>query len=227
MASLEKLGLEYVDLYYCHRMTSLEGAMEFAASAKRLKEEGLIQAIGLSEIRGSWLKKVYTEVCPINAVQQEWSLMTRNLEDELVPVCKELGVVIVAYSPLYRNFLTSVSGSAPTDWRGTLPRYQGEAFDKNLQLMKEVMLPLADKFSCSLAQLSLAWLFHRAEEMGVVVIPIPGSTKITNVTSNKGSTEIEINVEDMKALNSMADKVVGERGGKDYTSGGIENQADL
>lgn len=97
VASLERLQLDYVDLYYAHRVLSLEGGLKFAATAKRLKEEGLIKEVGLSEVSGKWLKEIHTKGCQIDAVQQEWSLLTRNLEDELVPVCKELDVVIVAY----------------------------------------------------------------------------------------------------------------------------------
>jgi aryl-alcohol dehydrogenase-like predicted oxidoreductase len=227
-ASLDRLGLDHVDLYYCHRITSLEGAMEFARAAKRLKEEGLIKGIGLSEIRGSWLKKIHTEVCPIDAVQQEWSLMTRNLEEELVPVCKELGVTVVAYSPLSRNLLASIAstGGDYSAFRSSLPRFQGDAYTNNIQLMKNVMLPLAEKYSCSVAQLSLAWLFHRAHEMGVAVVPIPGSTKIKNVESNAESTNILIDAEDMILLDAFAEKVIGARGGEHYTSIGFEAQQD-
>lgn len=96
LASLQRLQMDYVDLYFAHRVLSLEGGLIFAETAKRLKEEGLVKEIGLSEVNGKWLREIH-KVCPIDAVQQEWSLMTRNLEDELVPVCKELGVAIMAY----------------------------------------------------------------------------------------------------------------------------------
>jgi aryl-alcohol dehydrogenase-like predicted oxidoreductase len=95
-ASLERLQLDHVDLYYSHRVLSLEGGKKFAETCNRLKEEGLIKEVGLSEVNGNWLRQI-NEICRIDVVQQEWSLMTRNLEAELVPVCKELGVVIVAY----------------------------------------------------------------------------------------------------------------------------------
>lgn len=97
LASLQRLQLDYVDLYYAHRVLTLEGGLKFAATAKRLKEEGLIKEVGLSEVSGKWLKEIHTKGCPIDAVQQEWSLLTRNLEEELVPVCKEFGIPIVAY----------------------------------------------------------------------------------------------------------------------------------
>lgn len=95
-ASLQRLQVDYVDLYFAHRVLSLEGGLVFAETAKRLKEEGLVKEIGLSEVSGKWLQQIH-KICPIDAVQQEWSLMTRSLEDELVPVCKELGVAIMAY----------------------------------------------------------------------------------------------------------------------------------
>jgi aryl-alcohol dehydrogenase-like predicted oxidoreductase len=97
LASLKRLKLDYVDLYYAHRVFTLEGGKTFAKAAQRLKEEGLIREIGLSEVSGKWLREIYNDGAPIDAVQQEWSLLTRSLESELVPVCKELDVPIVAY----------------------------------------------------------------------------------------------------------------------------------
>jgi aryl-alcohol dehydrogenase-like predicted oxidoreductase len=97
LASLKRLKLDYVDLYYAHRVLTLEGGKTFAKAAQRLKEEGLIREIGLSEVSGKWLREIYNDGAPIDAVQQEWSLLTRSLESELVPVCKELDVPIVAY----------------------------------------------------------------------------------------------------------------------------------
>lgn len=97
VASLARLQLDHVDLYYAHRVLSLEGGLMFGETAKRLKEEGLIKEVGLSEVSGKWLREIHTKACQIDAVQQEWSVMTRNLEHELVPVCKELGIPIVAY----------------------------------------------------------------------------------------------------------------------------------
>ena len=224
-ASLKRLQLDYVDLYYAHRVYSLEGGKEFARTALRLKEEGLIKGIGLSEVSGKWLKEIYTEVGPVDAVQQEWSLMTRNLEEELVPVCKELDVDIVAYSPLSRNLLAAKVEAPPEDWRGTLPRYSKENLEKNIKIHDTVQGIAAKYEGANAAQLSLAWLFHKATELGVTVIPIPGSTKIKNAVGNCGSTKIEISDEDCKSLESVADMVAGLRGPEWYTDRGIESQS--
>lgn len=106
-ASINRLGLEHVDLYCAHRVISLEKGLAFAICEgwQKLQDEGLIKEVGFSEVSGKWLRQIYTEGCPIAAVQQEWSLLTRNLETELVPVCQQLGVTIVVYSPLARNVL--------------------------------------------------------------------------------------------------------------------------
>ncbi|KAJ8599410.1 hypothetical protein CTAYLR_007977 [Chrysophaeum taylorii] len=220
--SLERLGLEYADLYYCHRIPSLEAALEFTASCKKLQEEGLIKHIGLSEIIGAWLRKCY-EVAKIAAVQQEWSLLTRNHEAELIPVCKELDVAVVAYSPLGRNLLTGVVTEPPTDWRGKLPRYSPENIQKNVDLIKEVE-GIAASHDCTAAQLSLAWLFHKAKQYGVNVIPIPGTTKQKHAISNIEAAKVKIADNEMAPLEAIAERVAGERGDEDYTGYGIEAQ---
>lgn len=156
--SLKRLGLSYVDIYYCHRIPSLEGAIEFVKACERLISEGLMRSIGLSEINGAWLRQVHS-VTPIAAIQQEWSLLTRNLEDDLVPVCAELGIGIVAYSPLARNLLSSPT-EKPSDWRATLPRFSDENWANNLAVMEKVKVMAANK-GVSGAQLSLAWIFHK------------------------------------------------------------------
>jgi aryl-alcohol dehydrogenase-like predicted oxidoreductase len=114
MQSLQRLQLDYVDLYYAHRVMTLEGGKTFALTAQRLKEEGLIKAIGLSEVSGKWLEQI-NNVYPIDAIQQEWSLMTRSLEEELVPVCKKLGIVIVAYRYVIEFFVVCLDILAKLD----------------------------------------------------------------------------------------------------------------
>jgi aryl-alcohol dehydrogenase-like predicted oxidoreductase len=222
--SLERLQLDYVDLYYAHRVTDLEGSLQFGHTAKRLVDEGLIKEVGISEISAQWLKKVHTEACPISAVQQEWSLLTRNLEEELVPMCKELDIDIVAYSPLARNLLAKKVETAPTDWRASLPRYAEENLAKNQNIADQVQ-ELATKYKCTCAQLSLAWLFYKAKEMGVTVIPIPGSTKRINALGNLESTKVVLDdPKDIALLETLADQVAGLRATEDYITRGIESQ---
>ena len=221
-ASLKRLKMDYVDLYYAHRVMSLDGGLEFAETAKRLKEEGLIKEVGLSEVSGTWLRQIHA-ICPISAVQQEWSLMTRSLEDDLVPVCKELGVTVVAYSPLARNMLAIKQEAPPADWRASLPRYTGENFAKNNEIAKTVH-DLSEKHNCSAAELSIAWLFHKADKLGVQVVPIPGSTKIKNATSNVGSCKVSIADPDLEILERLASQVAGERYSEDHMKVVIEGQ---
>lgn len=219
-ASLERLGLDYVDIYYSHRNDSLEGVLEFAASAKKLKEEGLCREVGFSEIPPAWLEQAHA-VCPIAAVQLEWSLLTRSIEDELVPLCKKLGITIVAYSPLARNLLAGEVKEAPKDWRATLPRYGEENLTKNLALVADVSA-LASKKGCTAAQLSLAWLFKKASNLSVSVVPIPGTTKLQHAKDNIAAAQITLEDSDMAILEELASQVAGNRGDEGYMSLGFE-----
>ena len=222
-ASLDRLGLDYVDLYYCHRMTDLEGAKEFVRALSQLKQEGLLKEIGLSEIGPEWLQQVYKDAGPVDAIQQEWSLMTRNLEESLIPVCKELGITIVAYSPLARNLLAAKVEAAPQDWRASLPRYQAENLAVNNKIV-EIMEEISQKYDCTPAQLALAWLFQKANNLGVAVVPIPGTTKLDRAKSNAESTKIDIEQVDMEKLEGLADMVAGARGGESYIKSGFETK---
>lgn len=218
--SLKRLNLDYVDIYYSHRVASLEMSLEFTHSANRLREEGLIRHIGFSEIIGKWLRECHA-ITPIAAVQQEWSLITRSLETELIPVCAELGVTVVAYSPLGRNLLSGVVTEAPQDWRQTLPRYSPENLAKNRELIGELK-KLAEKQKRTPAQLSLAWLFHKAAGLKVPVLPIPGTTKVKNLLSNLEATEITLNDQEMNLLEEIGSRVAGDRADEQYLSQGIE-----
>lgn len=225
--SLNRLGLDYIDLYYCHRVANLAGTLEFAASAKRLQDEGLVRSVGLSEVCGDWLRQAHA-ICPIAAVQQEWSLMTRVGEPELFPVCAELGVGVVAYSPLARNLLcTTAEDECPRDWRATLPRYSAENWAVNVKLSAEVAEIAKNKGGISAAQLSLAWLFHRADVVGVKILPIPGTTKAAHAVVNSASTGISLSVEEAATLEALAGQTQGLRGDEQYMSIVIEAQADF
>mmetsp|Transcript_1665 Transcript_1665/g.2386 ORF Transcript_1665/g.2386 Transcript_1665/m.2386 type:complete len:337 (+) Transcript_1665:192-1202(+) len=221
--SLDRLGLEYVDLYYSHRVPTLECGIAYVLSAKKLQEEGLIKAIGLSEVSGNWLKEIVTTTgVKIDAVQQEWSLLSRSLEEELVPVCKELDITIVAYSPLARNLLVQKLDAIPNDWRSTNPRYQ--QLEQNKKFADQVH-DIAEKMKCTPAQLCLAWLFHKAGELGVSVVPIPGTTKPERAIGNIASTDIiDMDQDDLKVLDAMAKDVVGDRYDEGFMGGLMEGQ---
>jgi aryl-alcohol dehydrogenase-like predicted oxidoreductase len=213
MGSLRRLGLDYVDLYYSHRVVSLPQGVAFAKACARLKSDGLVREVGLSEVSGKWLRQVYPH-CPIDAVQQEWSILTRSLETELVPACRELGVTVVAYSPLARNLLVQkVDAIDPADWRATQPRYDGPNLQTNNRHYDQIQ-SMSQRRNCTPAQLSLAWLFAKAAELGVCVVPIPGTTKKDRAVSNAGAVTVprfDTSSDDWVALNAMADSVVGER----------------
>lgn len=222
--SLKKLQMDSVDLYYAHRVRSVEGGIKFVKAAHKLKEAGLIKEIGLSEVSGSWLKQICSEAGPVDAVQQEWSLMTRTLEDDLAPVCKELDVTIVAYSPLSRNLLAKkVEGTFEQgDFRSNLPRYSKDALEANNKIVDKIE-ELGKKHNASPAQVALSWIFHKANELGVSVIPIPGSTKIKNAENNMGSVKVELSDEDCKELESLSALVVGDR----YAQWGMTNNMSI
>lgn len=223
-ASLKRLQLSYVDLYYAHRLTTLDGALEFGRTARRLREEGLIREVGVSEVSAAWLEKIHKEAGPIDAIQIEWSLLTRNVEDDLIPMCKDLGITVVAYSPLARNLLASKIETTPDDWRGQHPRYAKENIETNKKISEQVH-DLAEKYGCTAAELSLAWLFHKAEKLGVSLIPIPGSTKMQHALGNLGAAKIKITDEnDVATLESLADKVAGARANESYLQATFESQ---
>eukprot|EP00747_Dinoflagellata_sp_TGD_P078538 gnl/TRDRNA2_/TRDRNA2_160119_c0_seq1.p1 gnl/TRDRNA2_/TRDRNA2_160119_c0~~gnl/TRDRNA2_/TRDRNA2_160119_c0_seq1.p1 ORF type:complete len:356 (-),score=60.57 gnl/TRDRNA2_/TRDRNA2_160119_c0_seq1:266-1333(-) len=225
-ASLKRLGLDYIDLYYCHRMPeSVEKLEEWMASAKALVAAGKIKHVGLSEVCSSWLRRAHA-VHPVACVQQEWSLITRNLEDFLVPTCVELGVGIVAYSPLARNILCAASPvgeGPPQDWRKDHPRYFVENFPKNRELAGRIAT-LAEKRNLSAAQLSMAWLRHRAKAMGVCVVPIPGTTKAARAAENMAGFRADLSGEEVQKLEELGALFIGARGNEGYISRGIESQ---
>jgi aryl-alcohol dehydrogenase-like predicted oxidoreductase len=148
--------------------------------------------------------------------------LTRNLEEELIPVCKKLNVTIVAYSPLARNLLATKLEAPPSDWRAT---YSQENLEKNRKFT-DILEDVASKYGCTPAQMALAWLFQNTEEqLGVTVVPIPGTTKIENAMSNVKATEVNISSpEDMKTPESLAVMVSGECGPEGYMKMGIEAQ---
>jgi len=222
-ASLERLGLDYVDIYYLHRMPptveELEGWM---AVAKSLVETAKVRYIGLSEVSASWLRRAHA-VHPVSCVQMEWSLASRSLEDSVVPVCKELGIGIVAYSPLSRNLLCPPA-QPPDDFRGqTCPRYQPENFDKNKEVAAQVAA-LAEGKGATAAQVSLAWLYYRAKIMGVQMVPIPGTTKAERAEENIAALGIALSEAEAGELERLGALVVGPRYNEKFMAYSFELQ---
>jgi aryl-alcohol dehydrogenase-like predicted oxidoreductase len=214
-ASLKRLGVSEIDLYYQHRVDPDTPIEDTVGAMAGLVKAGKVRHIGLSEAAPATIRRAHA-VHPIAALQTEYSLWSRDPEGELLDTCRELGIAFVAYSPLGRGFLTgryrSIDDFAPDDWRRRNPRFQGENFQKNLDLVARVE-ELAKAKSCTPAQLALAWLLSRGED----VIPIPGSTRIERVEENAAATRVHLTDGDTQALDALAPTVAGER----YAEGGM------
>jgi aryl-alcohol dehydrogenase-like predicted oxidoreductase len=214
-ASLKRLGVSEIDLYYQHRVDADTPIEDTVGAMAGLVQAGKVRHIGLSEAAASTIRRAHA-VHPIAALQTEYSLWSREPEGELLDTCRELGIAFVAYSPLGRGFLTgryrTIDDFAPDDWRRNNPRFQGENFQKNLDLVAKVE-QLAKAKGCTPAQLALAWLLSRGE----LVIPIPGSTRIERVEENAGATRVQLSAADTQALDALAPTVAGER----YAEGGM------
>ena len=217
-ASCQRLGVEHVDLYYVHRIHPTVPVEEQAMAMKSVLDRGLAKHIGVSEFSAENLRRFH-EVCPVTAVQQEWSLVNRDLENKIVPACRDLGIGIVAYSPLCRSLLSGAIRTA-ADLSGgdadlrpqRYPRFSAENLPKNSSLVHGVK-SLASSRSLSAAQLSLAWVAGQ----GLDVVPIPGTTKIEHLMENIASQEVDLTKEelDLIAASVPVDKVSGDR----YTGG--------
>ncbi|KAK2969584.1 hypothetical protein RJ640_023696 [Escallonia rubra] len=178
---------------------------------KKLVEEGKIKYVGLSEASASTIRRAHA-VHPLTAVQMEWSLWSRDLEEEIVPTCRELGIGIVPYSPLGRGFLSSgpnlVENLSKDDSRKNMPRFQPENVEHNKRMFQRVT-EMAEKKGCTTAQLALAWVHHQGND----VCPIPGTTKYENFNQNVGALLVKLTPDEMAELESFAsvDQVKGER----------------
>ncbi|XP_061374380.1 probable aldo-keto reductase 2 isoform X2 [Gastrolobium bilobum] len=194
--SLKRLDIDCIDLYYQHRVDTRVPIEVTIGELKKLVEEGKIKYIGMSEASASTIRRAHA-VHPITAVQLEWSLWTRDVEEEIVPTCRELGIGIVAYSPLGRGFLS-------------LPRFQPENLEHNKTIFERVN-ELAAKKGCTPSQLALAWVHHQGKD----VCPIPGTTKIENFNQNIGALSVKLTPEEMAELESFVaeDAVKGDRYG--------------
>ncbi|KAI9119669.1 hypothetical protein K1719_009545 [Acacia pycnantha] len=210
-ASLKRLEIDCIDLYYQHRIDTRVPIEVTVGELKKLVEEGKIKYIGLSEASASTIRRAHA-VHPITAVQLEWSLWARDVEEEIVPTCRELGIGIVAYSPLGRGFLSSgtklIENLSQDDFRKYLPRFQPENLEHNKTIFERVN-EMAARKGCTPSQLALAWVHHQGND----VCPIPGTTKIENFNQNIGALSIKLTPEEMAELESYAsaDAVKGGR----------------
>ncbi len=205
-ASLRRLGVDHIDLYYLHRKDPDTPIEETVGAMSRLVEQGKVRHLGLSEVGPVNLRKACA-VHPITALQTEYSLWTRDPEDGVLAACRELGVAFVAYSPLGRGFLTgqikSIDDLAADDYRRYSPRFQGDNFTKNLELVREVEAMAARK-GCTAAQLAIAWVLAQGDD----IVPIPGSKKRRHLEDNAGAVDVELTADELGALADIAPKGV-------------------
>jgi len=200
-ASLKRLALETIDLYYQHRVDTNVPIEDTVGEMVRLKEEGKIRFLGLSEAAPQTIRKAHS-VHPITAVQTELSLWSRDAEAEVLPTVRELGIGYVAYSPLGRGFLTgqikSPDDFAEDDFRKNHPRFQGENFERNIQLVCEVEA-MANEKGCTTAQLALAWVLAQGDD----IVPIPGTKHVRYLDQNIGALEVKLSDEDLQRLDQI------------------------
>ncbi|KAL1825677.1 hypothetical protein ACET3Z_012455 [Daucus carota] len=210
-ASLTRLGVECIDLYYLHRVDIRVPIEVTMGELKKLVEEGKIKYIGLSEASADTIRRAHA-VHPITALQMEWSLWSRDLEVDIIPCCRELGIGIVPYSPIARGFFASgpelIQNLAEDDWRKNMPRFQPENLEHNKRVYEQLSA-MASRKGCSPSQLALAWVHNQ----GTDVSPIPGTTKIENFNQNVAALSVKLTKEEMAELESFgaADVVKGDR----------------
>jgi aryl-alcohol dehydrogenase-like predicted oxidoreductase len=205
-ASLKRLQVDTIDLYYQHRVDPDTPIEETVGAMAQLVAEGKVRAIGLSEASPQTLRRAHA-VHPITALETEYSLWSREPEDELLQTCQELGIAFVAYSPLGRGFLTgqlkNFDDLAEDDWRRFSPRFQGENFQKNLELVRKIQ-DLATEKGCTPSQLALAWVMAQGDH----IFPIPGTKQIKYLEENVGSLKVSLSKEDLKAIDAIAPRNV-------------------
>ncbi|UJB41816.1 aldo/keto reductase [Streptomyces sp. A1-5] len=225
-ASLRRLGVEQIDLYYMHRRAVDVPVEETVGAMAELVAEGKVKYLGLSEVTGSELRAAQA-VHPIAAVQSEWSLFSRDIESGVVPVAAELGVALVPYSPLGRGFLTGSfvhadKELAADDFRRQQPRFTGDNAAANAALLEPVRT-VADAHGATLGQIALAWVQQQADARGLAVVPIPGTRRRGRVEENVGATRIRLTAEQLALLEPIAGKVAGDRyADMRFTSAGRE-----
>lgn len=216
-ASLKRLAVERIDLYYQHRVDPATPIEDTVGAMAQLVAAGKVRALGLSEAAPATIRRAH-KVHPIAALQTEYSLWSRDPEEEILATCRELGITFVAYSPLGRGFLTgrfkSPDDFAADDWRRNNPRFQGENFQKNLALVARIEAMARDK-RCTPAQLALAWLLAQGND----IVPIPGSRQRERVEENARAVDVRLTRDDLAALDAIAPR--GVAAGSRYPEGGM------
>lgn len=206
-ASLKRLGIDTIDLYYQHRVDPSTPIEETVGTMAELVKAGKVRYLGLSEASPATIRRAHA-VHPISALQTEYSLWYREPEAEIMPTLRELGIGFVPYSPLGRGFLTgqikSPSDLSPDDWRNTSPRFQGENFQRNLDLVRKIE-QLAAKKSCTPSQLALAWVLAQGDDLA----PIPGTKRRKYMEENAAAAKISLGADDLAKISSMAPRGVG------------------
>jgi aryl-alcohol dehydrogenase-like predicted oxidoreductase len=205
-ASLHRLGVTVIDLYYQHRVDRSVPIEDTVGAMAELVREGKVRYLGLSEAAPATIRRAHA-VHPISALQTEYSLWSRDPEDDLLPCCRELGIGFVPYSPLGRGFLTAqfqtVEDLAPDDWRRNHPRFQGDNFAKNLELVTQLRALAVEK-GCTPAQLALAWVHAQ----GTDIVPIPGTKRRRYLEENIAALTVSLSAEDLRRIDAIAPKGV-------------------
>ncbi len=216
--SLKRLGVDTIDLYYQHRVDPNVPIEETIGAMGELVREGKVRYLGMSEAAPETIRRAHA-VFPITALQTEYSLWSRDVEDEILPVCRELGIGFVPYSPLGRGFLTgqirSFDDLAEDDFRRFSPRFQGENFQKNLDLVDRIR-EIASEKNCAPSQLALAWLLAQGED----IVPIPGTKKTKYLLENVGAVNVKLTKEELQRIDAAAPK--GSAAGERYEQNGMK-----
>jgi aryl-alcohol dehydrogenase-like predicted oxidoreductase len=215
--SLQRLGVDHIDLYYQHRVDRSVPIEETVGAMSDLVRQGKVRYLGLSEAAAATIRRAHRE-SPISALQTEYSLWSRDPEDEILPVCRELGIGFVAYSPLGRGFLSgqfrTTDDLPEDDYRRNQPRFQGENFQRNLDLVERVEA-IAERKHCTPAQLALAWLLALGED----IVPIPGTKQRRYLEQNVAALEVELTPSDLEQIEEVAPK--GAAAGERYPEAGM------
>jgi aryl-alcohol dehydrogenase-like predicted oxidoreductase len=218
--SLQRLGVDVIDLYYQHRVDTKTPIEDTVGAMAELVQQGKVRHLGRSEAAPATIRRAHA-VHPITALQTEYSLWSRDPEDEILPTVRELGIGFVAYSPLGRGFLTgrfrSVDDLDPTDYRRHSPRFKGENFRKNLDVVERIE-ELAREKGVTPSQLALAWVLHRGDD----IVPIPGTKHVKYLEENAGAAAVTLTDEEMRRIDEVAPK--GVAAGERYPDMGTVNR---